>query len=214
MTNWLRSRSEPARRIIVFLLFFPFCILEVIFGHTGHSTSLYADALHTATDSASILAMLVLSLIRQRFGTVAVVEKWVERIVLWSLALFILPVVVGALYRLFYYPELAHGYTVVVIAFFGAIANLLQHWVRDTAPAEHKDHKHEVSMQHIIGDLWLNALVVIGGLATQFTGIRAVDPLVSLLIVPVVLKQLYNLSRGKSTTAMLAIHTNCKGRVA
>ncbi len=195
-TSWLRRQSETTRWTIVFFLFIPFCLLEVVVGHIGHSSSLLTDALHTATDSAAILTMLLLTLVRRWAGTVAFVEHWAKQIIIWSLGLCIVPVLWGAIDRL-QHPELADGYAVGVVAGFGLIANLLQHWVRDTAPENHKDAHHHASLSHIIVDIWMNGLVIVGGILTAVTLVPWIDPAVSLLIVPVVAWQLYGLWHGK-----------------
>lgn len=191
-TRWLRSCSDVTRWWIVFLVFFPFCVLEAVFGTTEHSSSLLSDALHTATDSASIVVMLVLAFVRMRYGRIGWMEQWSERLVVFLLAAFIVPVLWSAVHR-FDHPQLANGYAVMLIATFGAGANVLQHWVRDTAPHHCKDHAHHASMSHIIVDLWFNTLVVIGGFATVLTNKPWVDPAISLVIIPLVVWELYKL---------------------
>ncbi|MBM3271966.1 cation transporter [Candidatus Kaiserbacteria bacterium] len=160
---------------------FLFALIEAVAGYEGDSSSLMADALYLLADNASLMIAIFVANAQMRQRATPALRKTGKRLVVGMLGIFAIFVLIDASRRLVT-PHLAYGAVVMWVAVVGIVANLAQHHLLSQVPQSHHDAIHAANAAHILGDLLISIVVVVGGYATMKTGTPWIDPVLSLLI--------------------------------
>ncbi len=190
--------GNSRRLLIALVLTATFMVVEAAGGVLAHSLALIADAGHMLADSASLfLALLAVRAARrpadeQRsygYERFQVLAAFVNGVTLLALSLWI---VVEAIQRMIAPPEVAGG-VMVVIATIGLLVNaamfrLLHH-------GAHEDLNLRAAALHVLGDLLGSGAAVVAGVVILTTGWMPIDPLLSVLVVLLILRSAWRLTR-------------------
>ena len=165
-----------------------FIIAEMIFAYYANSTALFADALHSISDVASlILAWAAVAVFGLR-ATSTHTYGWHNATILASFinALFLLVAVFiiwyEAIDKLFHSTSEPTGSLIMIVSAIGIIVNFLA--AKFFALAG--DHEHDINAKgayvHLLADAGVSFGVVLSGLLTLLTDWYWLDPVVSILI--------------------------------
>jgi cobalt-zinc-cadmium efflux system protein len=162
---------------------------EAVGGILSNSLALLSDAGHVLTDGFALaLSFIAIAIGRrptdwratfgyQRIGILAALINGASLIII---AFFI---AVEAYQRLQSPPEI-NVRMMLIIAAGGLIGNLLMAWLLH---GEHHDLNVRSAWLHVIGDTLSSVGVIIAGVIIYFTGWRAIDPIISVLLCVVIL---------------------------
>lgn len=180
----------------------PYCAAEFVGGYLVNSLALEADAVHMLTDIAALCLGIFTLWISSRpaaagktFGYLRaeILGALVNGLFLWLLVAFIWVEAVRRIRA----PEPASGLAMMGIAAVGLVVNLFSAWLMHEAGQEGGRAGMAVRavFVHVISDLIGVTGVLIAGALVQFTGWRAADPAVSILIGALVLYGSWGLVR-------------------
>lgn len=160
-----------------------FVALETVAGFRASSLALLSDAGHNFTDAFALLLAAIGVYFQTRpadqfktygYQRAGVLVAFVNALTLIALAGFLFYESVGRLRH----PEPVAEMIMMAVAAIGLVVNL--------AIALGLGHGHDLNLRaawlHMLGDAAASAGIIIGAIVIRYTGITAIDPLLSLLI--------------------------------
>ncbi len=184
---------------------FAFVILEVTFGFIAHSLALVADAGHNMSDVLGLLLAWGAAALSRRAPTEKRTYGWKSSSILAALFNSILLLVsVGAIAweavrRLHNPPDVA-GKTIIWVSAIGIVINTA------TALMFFSGRKHDLNIRgafmHMAADAAVSLGVVFAGWAILVSGLRWIDPAVSLVIAAVIVWGTWSLLRDSINLAL------------
>lgn len=184
---------------------FAFVILEVTFGFIAHSLALVADAGHNMSDVLGLLLAWGAAALSRRAPTEKRTYGWKSSSILAALFNSILLLVsVGAIAweavrRLHNPPDVA-GKTIIWVSAIGIVINTA------TALMFFSGRKHDLNIRgafmHMAADAAVSLGVVLAGWAILVSGVRWIDPAVSLVIAAVIVWGTWSLLRDSINLAL------------
>ena len=182
-----------------------FVLLEVVFGFIAHSLALIADAGHNMSDVLGLLLAWGAAALSRRAPTAKRTYGWKSSSILAALFNGILLLVsVGAIAweavrRLHNPPDVA-GQTIIWVSAIGIVINTA------TALMFFSGRKHDLNIRgafmHMAADAAVSLGVVLAGWAILVTGLRWIDPAVSLVIAAVIIWGTWSLLRDSINLAL------------
>lgn len=194
------SHHAPANLTTAFVLGIAlnliFVIIEFATGFYTNSLALLSDAGHNLSDVASLGLSLFALLIARRKATSRFTFGFQKGTVLASLAnAVILLIAVGSIgweaIQRFMSPVETNGFTISIVAGIGIIINSVSALL--FFRHKEKDINVKGAYLHLAADALVSLGVVIAGIIISFTGIKWIDPLISLLIMAVVIYSTWGL---------------------
>ena|SRR5579883_1718560 len=204
----LPGDSSNVRLGVALSLNLVFVALECAFGLLSNSVALIADAGHNLGDALGLgFAWAALHLSRRppggRFtyglGRSSVLAALSNAVLLLLACGAIAWEAVGRMSS----PPAVAGSTVAGVAACGIVLNGLSAWLLH-AGSEH-DLNRRSAFMHMLADAGVSAGVLLSGLAIALTGLRWIDPVVSLLIVLIVLVSTFGLLRDSIHLSLDAV---------
>ncbi|HKC69559.1 MAG TPA: cation diffusion facilitator family transporter [Bacteroidia bacterium] len=182
--------------IIGIVLNAAFVVVEFVTGIYTNSLALLSDAGHNLSDVATLVLSLFAFKIAKRKATERYTYGFHKGTILASLVnAVILLIAVGSIgweaIQRFIHPEETQGKVISIVAAIGIAVNGISalFFLRD----KEKDLNVKGAYLHLFTDMLVSAGVVIAGLIIFYTGIKWIDPLISLLIMLVVLYSTWGL---------------------
>ena len=181
---------------------------EVCYGLVGHSLALLADAGHNLGDVLGLLLAWGASAMSRSRPTKRRTYGLRGSSILAALfnAIFLL-ISVGAIaweaIRRFGQPEPVSGRIVIGVAFLGIIVNTITALM--FAAGRKGDLNIRGAFLHMAADAAISAGVVVAGIAILLTGLRWIDPVVSLAISAVIIWGTWDLLRESVNLALHAV---------
>ena len=185
-----------------------FVVIEVVFGFLAQSLALVADAGHNLSDVLGLVLAWCAAALSQRAPTERRTYGWKSSSILAALFNAILLLVsVGAIAweairRLHNPPDVA-GKTIILVAAIGIVINAA------TALMFFSGRKHDLNIRgaflHMAADAAVSLGVVIAGWIILVTGMRWIDPAVSLVIAVVIVWGTWSLLRDSINLALQGV---------
>ncbi|MFZ5569653.1 MAG: cation diffusion facilitator family transporter [Thermodesulfobacteriota bacterium] len=182
-------------------------VAQVIGGLLANSVALISDAVHNFSDFTAILISYMAYRIGRKGATVFNTFGYRRAEILAALINVLLLAGAAAviLYHAvtrFLHPQAVNGAAVMILAGVGVIGNGLSAWLL------HRDAAHSLNMRgaflHMLGDLLTSVVVLINGAVLLFYPWYWLDPLLSVLIVALILKNGWELFRESTAVLMNA----------
>ena len=148
-------------------------IVQAYFAITEGSLSLLSDTIHCGGDAVNTLGLLTIEILFCFFGARLLIHENIIR-KLFSyvqiLLLFTGAVYIGyeAFFRFVNPPEIA-GLLIAKITLAGLIGNILAHKLMHKIPDEAHTHNHSLLSIHILFDIALSCIVLVGNLCIHFS---------------------------------------------
>lgn len=178
------------------VLNFLFVIIEFVFGISTNSLALMSDAGHNLSDVATLFLSLFAFQIAKSKATSNFTYGFHKSTILASLAnAVILLIAVGSIgweaIQRFIQPEETKGQVISAVAAIGIVINAVSAFLffRD----RDKDLNIKGAFLHLALDALVSAGVVIAGFIITATGLKWIDPLISLVIMAVVIYSTWSL---------------------
>jgi cobalt-zinc-cadmium efflux system protein len=196
--------SSQKRLLLALIITGGFGIVELIGGVMTGSLALISDAGHMFTDSAALLLALIANLIGQRpanaansygYARAEVIGALINSLVMIALVVWI---VVEAVSRLIN-PQAVNGMGVMIIAVIGLIVNIISAW---QLSHDHDNLNSRAAMIHVLGDLLGSVAAITAGAVIYFTGWKAIDPILSVVVSMLILRSTWNLLRQATHVLM------------
>jgi cobalt-zinc-cadmium efflux system protein len=194
--------------IIGIVLNIGFVVIEFITGFFTNSLALLSDAGHNLSDVATLALSLFAFQIAKRKATPKYTYGFHKITILASLAnAVILFIAVGSIgweaVQRFISPEETHGKVVSIVAGIGIVINGVSalFFFRD----KEKDLNVKGAYLHLVMDALVSAAVVIAGMLISYTGLKWIDPLISLLIMTVIVYSTWGLLTESLKLSMDAV---------
>ena len=182
--------------IIGIILNLGFVIIEFAAGFYARSLALLSDAGHNLSDVATLGLSLFAFQIAKRKATLQYTFGFHKGTILASLAnAVILLIAVGSIgweaIQRFIHPVATEGSTISIVSGIGIIINTVSAllFFRD----KEKDLNAKGAYLHLALDAVVSLGVVVAGLIISYTGLKWIDPLISLLIMAVVIYSTWGL---------------------
>jgi cobalt-zinc-cadmium efflux system protein len=182
--------------IIGIVLNMTFVVIEFLSGFYTNSLALLSDAGHNLSDVATLGLSLFAFQISKRKATPTYTYGFHKSTILASLInAVILLIAVGSIgweaIQRFISPEETQGKVISIVAGIGIVINAVSAFLffRD----KEKDLNVKGAYLHLALDAVVSAGVVIAGLIISYTGIKWIDPLISLVIMAVVIYSTWGL---------------------
>lgn len=195
----LPEDRNSRRLMLAFLVTVIFMVVEVMGGLISGSLALLADAGHMLTDAAALLmALLAVRFARRKpnarhtFGylRLTTMAAFVNASALLLIVVFILW---EAIQR-FMTPQPVLGGTMLAIAIAGLFANLLAFWLLHRGEEKENINVRAAAL-HVMGDLLGSVGAVVAALIIMKTGWTPIDPILSVLVSCLVLRNAWGLLR-------------------
>lgn len=161
-----------------------FMLIEIFGGWMANSLALISDALHLFTDvGAFIISLIALKIahwprtpaMSYGYHRAEILGALASAVMLWVLSGIL---IYEATMRFFHPPEV-RGSIVLIVAFFGLIANLLM------LRLLHSGQQHSLNIRaaylHVVGDLLGSIGVILSGALIWLTQYSPIDPIVTIL---------------------------------
>jgi cobalt-zinc-cadmium efflux system protein len=185
-----------------------FVVIEAGFGFFAHSLALIADAGHNLSDVLGLVLAWCAAALSRRAPTERRTYGWKSSSILAALfnAILLLVAVGGIAWeaiRRFHNPPDVAGKTIMWVAAIGIVVNTV------TALMFFSGRKHDLNIRgaflHMAADAAVSLGVVLAGWAILVTGIKWIDPLVSLLIAAVIVWGTWSLLRDSINLALQGV---------
>lgn len=197
--------------VIGIILNSAFVIIEFIAGFVTNSLALLSDAGHNLSDVASLGLSLFAFKISKSKATAKFTYGYHKSTILASLInAVILLIAVGSIgweaIQRFKHPEETKGNMIAIVAGIGIIINAASAFLffRD----KEKDLNVKGAYVHLATDALVSAGVVIAGIIISFTGIKWIDPMISLVIMGVVIYSTWGILRESLYLSLDAVPKN------
>lgn len=191
--------SDNQRRIFWGLILTgSFMVVEAVGGFLSGSLALLADAGHMLTDTASLalawLAFRVAQRPSEESHTYGLVRAEVLAAFVNGLALILVTIWIGyeAVTRLME-PQPVKGGLMLVVASAGLVVNLVVLYILHRG--ERGNLNIRGAMLHVIGDLLGSVGAITAGVVILWTGWMPIDPILSMLIALLILRNAWHLVR-------------------
>ena len=202
--NTLRERESKEKKskiIIAILLNLLIVILQIVFGLYSNSVSLITDAVHNFQDVLGlIVALLAVYAVSKKpsfemtygFLKAEAMAGFVNNLILLFTLIFISYEAVVRLLN----PEEVKGLYVIVFGFLAFVINLFSAIILKTHHHHDHDYHHEdinikAAYLHLLSDALLSLAVVVGGVFIYLFSVYWIDPLLSLIFVVYILKEVF-----------------------
>jgi cobalt-zinc-cadmium efflux system protein len=173
-----------------------FVVIEFVTGLSTHSLALVSDAGHNLSDVATLFLSLFAFRIAQRKASKTFTYGFHKSTIIASLTnAVILLIAVGSIgweaIQRFLHPVETKGQVISIVAGIGIGVNAVSAFLffRD----RHKDLNIKGAYLHLMLDALVSVGVVIAGVLISITGIKWIDPLVSIVIMAVVIYSTWGL---------------------
>lgn len=212
------DRTVPASRGAAFALAvglnLAFVIAELAAGVLGRSVALIADAGHNLSDVLSLLLAWGASALAARPPSVRFTYGFKSSSILAAIAnAALLWVALGAILfetvRRLTDPAPVAGTTMIVVAAVGIVVNGASALL--FARGSKSDLNLRAAFQHLLADAAVSAGVVVAGVAIVLTGLRWIDPVVSLAITLVIAWGSWGLLREAVKLGLLGVPEGIDG---
>ncbi|TCV98028.1 CDF family zinc transporter ZitB [Biostraticola tofi] len=193
------GKENNKRLLAAFIVTAAFMVIEVIGGLVSGSLALLADAGHMLTDAAALLMALTAVHFanhkpngRHTFGylRLTTLAAFINALALLVITL----VIVWEAIERFYQPRPIAGWTMMVIAIAGLLANLLSFWLLHSGSSE-KNMNMRGAALHVLGDLLGSVGAIVAAIIILVTGWMPIDPILSILVSGLVLRSGWRLLR-------------------
>lgn len=195
----LPEDRNSRRLLLAFLVTVVFMVAEVIGGTISGSLALLADAGHMLTDAAALLmALMAVRFARRKpnsrltFGYLRLTTM--AAFVNAAALLLIVVLILWEAIRRFATPEPVLGGTMLTIAIAGLFANLLSFWLLHQGEEKGNINVRAAAL-HVMGDLLGSIGAVVAALIIMNTGWTPIDPILSVLVSCLVLRNAWALLR-------------------
>jgi len=182
--------------VIGIILNAAFVVIEFVTGIYTNSLALLSDAGHNLSDVATLALSLFALTMAKRKATERYTYGFHKSTILASFVnAVILLIAVGAIgweaIHRFMHPQETQGKVISIVAAIGIVINAVSalFFFRD----KDKDLNTKGAYLHLAVDAFVSAGVVIAGIIIFYTGIKWIDPLISLLIMTVVIYSTWGL---------------------
>ena len=193
---------------LLIILFY--AAVEAFFGWHAKSLALLGDAGHMVSDALALGIAALASWIAKKptskthsygFGRAEVLAAWLSSLMLLFISLAI---IVEAVRRI-HAPVAVHGMTVMLVAFFGMIVNLL---VAGLLAQSERTLNIRAALIHVLGDLLGSFAALLAGAVIYFTGWFPIDPILSIVIGVLIIISSFRLLRESLRVLMEGVPTN------
>lgn len=182
------EQNKQAPYLIGIGLNLAFIIGEMIFAKLAGSTALFADALHSVSDVASLilswLAVLVFGLKATRKRTYGFHNTTILASAVNAILLLIAVGIIWfeAIVKLLNGKSHVDGDTIIWVALVGIVINFLSAYFFAKSGQQEHDLNAKGAYIHLLADAGVSVGVVVSGVLIAFTGWNWIDPIVSVLI--------------------------------
>ncbi|POP46041.1 cation transporter [Superficieibacter electus] len=191
------DNSNARRLLLAFSVTAGFMAVEVAGGLIANSLALLADAGHMLTDAAALLFAFLAVQFSRRPPNAQHTFGWLR---LTTLAAFVNAIalviitflIVWEAIQRFYHPRPVAGFSMLIIAIAGLLANLLAFWLLHRG-GEEKNLNVRAAMLHVLGDLLGSVGAIAAAIIIMTTGWMPVDPILSILVSCLVLRSAWRL---------------------
>ncbi|MDR3430586.1 MAG: CDF family zinc transporter ZitB [Rouxiella aceris] len=195
----LPEDRNSRRLMLAFLVTLIFMVAEVLGGFISGSLALLADAGHMLTDAAALLmALLAVRFARRKanarhtFGYLRLTTM--AAFVNASALLLIVILILWQAIRRFMTPEPVLGGTMLAVAIAGLFANVLAFWLLHQGEEKENINVRAAAL-HVMGDLLGSVGAVVAALVIMKTGWTPIDPILSVVVSCLVLRNAWGLLR-------------------
>lgn len=195
------SHSSPdsnAKRLLwAFAITALFMVAEVIGGVLSGSLALLADAGHMLTDTAALLFALLAVQFARRPANARHTFGWLRLTTLAAfvnaIALVVITIlIVWEAIQRFSHPQPIAGWTMLIVAFAGLLANIASFWILHQG-SEEKNLNVRAAALHVLGDLLGSVGAIVAAVVILWTGWTPIDPILSVLVSCLVLRSAWAL---------------------
>ena len=204
--------------LIGVLLNILFVIAEVIYGITGDSLALIADAGHNLSDVLALLAAWGAIWLSKKQPTPKFTYGFKKSSVLAALfnAVILLVAIGGIMWeaiRRINHPVNVNSEYVIIVAAIGVVINGITAFLFLSGRKE--DLNIRGAFLHMAADALMSLGVVVSGIVIFYTGFNLIDPIVSLIISCIILSSTWSLLKDSVSMAMDSVpkHINIKNVV-
>src|SRR3990167_11705 len=184
--NMAHTHSHSHSKIlwIALSIILIYACIEALTGLQAGSLALSGDAGHMISDALALGIAAFAAWIAKKpaskthsygMGRAEVLAAWVSSLILFIISLFI---IVEAIERI-HSPIKVNGVTVMIIAFFGMIINLI---VAALLSKAERTINIRAALLHVLSDLLGSFSALVAGAVVYFTGWFPIDPILSILI--------------------------------
>lgn len=189
--------ANARRLLLAFIVTAVFMLVEVAGGIISGSLALLADAGHMLTDAAALLFALLAVYFAGKPPSTHRTFGWLRLTTLAAfvnaLALVLITVwIVWEAVQRFYHPQPVAGFTMMVIAIAGLLANVLSFWLLHRG-SEEKNLNVRAAALHVLGDLLGSVGAIVAALVIMATQWTPIDPILSVLVSALVLRSAWRL---------------------
>jgi cobalt-zinc-cadmium efflux system protein len=191
------AAHDPSKRLLLSVLLNAIITLfQIIGGILSNSLALISDAIHNLSDTMALVLAWVANKVgkrkpdlRRTFGyqRFEILSAFVNASVLTAVSIYL---IYEAVLR-FMSPEPVKSELMLVVAAAGLFVNLI------SALFLHRDSKHSLNVKaaylHLLGDTLSSVAVMAGALLIRYTGMVWLDPLLTLIISIVIIRQAYTI---------------------
>lgn len=182
------EQNKQAPYLIGIGLNLAFIIGEMIFAKLAGSTALFADALHSVSDVASLilswLAVLVFGLKATRRRTYGFHNTTILASAVNAILLLIAVGIIWfeAIVKLINGKSYVDGDIIIWVALVGIVINFLSAYFFAKSGQQEHDLNAKGAYIHLLADAGVSVGVVVSGVLIAFTGWNWIDPIVSVII--------------------------------
>jgi cobalt-zinc-cadmium efflux system protein len=182
-------------------------VVEIAGGILSNSLALISDAIHNMSDTLALVLAWLAHRVGQRkadarktFGyrRFEILSAFINASALTGISIYL---IYAAIIR-FIQPEPVQPTLMLTIAVIGLFANLLSMLFL------HRDSKHSLNVKaaylHLLGDTLSSVAVVGGAIVIGFTGLWWIDPVLTLVISGVIIRQAWQILRESTDILMQA----------
>ncbi len=180
-------------------------LVEIIGGILSNSLALISDAIHNLSDTLALMLAWIAHKVgkrrpdrRKTFGyqRFEILSAFVNASVLTAVSIYL---IYESVVR-FITPEPVRSGLMLMVALIGLAANLL------SMVFLHRDSKHSLNVKaayvHLLGDTLSSVAVVAGAMIIRYTELLWIDPLITLLISLVIIRQAWQILKESTDILM------------
>ncbi len=189
--------KDPSGRLVLSIILNALItILEIVGGILSNSLALISDAVHNLSDTMALMLAWVAGKVgkkqpdtRKTFGykRFEILSAFINASVLTAVSIYL---IYESVLR-FLNPEPVKTGLMLVVALAGLAANLL------SVLFLHRDSRHSLNVRaaylHLLGDTLSSVAVIAGAIVIGLTGLTFLDPLLTLVISVVIIRQAYGI---------------------
>lgn len=209
----LKEKKESRNLFFTLLLNLLISAVELIGGLLSNSLALISDALHNFSDGIAILITYITLKISKKapnsqltFGykRIQIMAALFNAVSLIAICVFLL----AEAYQRLIKPEETEGFTMLMIAIIGLVANLAGVFLLKGFSAGNLNIR--AAYLHLIGDTLSSVAVIVGGIIIMVFKIYWIDPVITLLISVYIMKETWEVMAETYAILMQAGPKNLK----